>query len=214
MGKEDERIEELWEDYIKQIKSFIEGHGLNAVDLVIEGGVGNGTLMREIVKEVWPQALYLGTDISPALMAGKPRLKGQLTEQALEQITNPAKAEDQILYANCFDGELIRDIMNKTGRQIPILVSLDALYSLLARDLNLWEHKRGDDMVTVKQMLSPNTPYVAQFHLGVVWKDEGRTSLSGSYFILEREAQRLGWEVARFVSNEFPSGSGLLIKKK
>jgi len=162
------------------------------VDLVIEGGVGTGVTFPDIAKRLFPDALYVGTDISADLMVGQPRVSKVIDETTLGiiQAANAGLSfdiRDAVIYANCFDKELVWDIAQKTRRINPILVTLNALYSLLR-----------SDTITPEDMVSSNNPYMAQLHIGVNWEDKGATSLSSPYYSLESAAKSAGWTTERF----------------
>lgn len=176
---------------------------LKTVNLVIEGGVGTGVTMAHISRRLFPEALYVGTDIAERLMIGNTRQSRAIDEGILSTVqavnNHPSLGmQGATIHGNCLDAELIRDIMRKKGRQVPLLASYNALNALLDRKMNPWDRKDERDMTTIDDFVSLHTPYISQLHIGADWDDEGATSLSFSYYHLEEAAKRLGWITERF----------------
>lgn len=178
----------------------------SSVDLVIEGGVGNGTTMSHIVRRLFPRALYIGTDLSPQLMAGKRRLRGQVDDEILQELVsaNSRSARDLekvVIYANCFDSGLIHDIMRKSGRAIPFLVSYNAIGSLADRKMNMLERKEGEDNIPISRWFAPELPYIGQAHIinyGLDWEiDRPPTIFDHKMREVATEAEQNGYAVER-----------------
>lgn len=176
---------------------------LNNVDLVIEGGVGNGRTMPHIVRALFPKALYIGIDLSPTLATYTRSWQvKKIHEKALQKVLNANKHPDlemqeAIIFGNCFDIELIRDIHNKTGCKFPFLVSYNALSSLLDRKMNLWEIKSSEDIYSAEKIVSPESPYVGQLHIihdyTLLIEDGLETCIKSDYRRLEMAAKNSGW---------------------
>lgn len=140
-----------------------------SVDLVIEGGVDNGITMPHIIPRLFPNALYVGTDISPLLMVGKRRISKQIDDDSLQALirANTGVANNlasAVLYANCFDGNLIKDIMRKTGRKVPFLVSFNAIASLADPKISIGRKEPKDD-IPIQQWFNNDLPYIGQLHV-------------------------------------------------
>ncbi len=199
----DPKTRRVTQEWVDGLRPFVEAHPeLQHVDLVVQGGVGSGMLMANVAKGLFPGAFYVGTDLAEALYRRLPRQRGLIAEEELIRITeanaHPASGmERAVIRANCFDGALIRDIAGHVGATSPLLVSDDALYALLGRAVNPWEKKRTEDIFPIDSILSAEMPYVGHIHMGVDWEDEGKTSLSSSYYLLEREAHARGWTTQR-----------------
>ena len=173
------------------------------LDLVIEGGVGNGVEMSHVTRWLLPQAVYVGTDLVEGVAPRMQRQSRSIEPAVLSRVhaanANPTETmDDAIIYANCFDFQLVRDIMTRTGRQLPIFASFNALFALFDRKKNPWDSKTREDVIAMHNAVSPEMPFVAQLHIGVNWEDEGRTVRSSSYFALETEANKSGWITERF----------------
>lgn len=143
-----------------------------SVDLVIEAGIGNGITLPHIVRRLFPNALYVGTDISPQLMfrLRKRRIRNQIDNESIQEIirANAGTAkllEAAVIYANCFDGNLVNDIMRKTERSVPLLVSFNAIGSLTDRKINMDERKEQRDNISVDHWFYPDLPYIGQMHV-------------------------------------------------
>lgn len=192
------------EGWVEGILPLREKHpGLKAVGLVIEGGVGTGVTMAHIARRLFPEALYLGTDLAERLMMGNPRQSRAIDERTLNRVQAANEypslgMQGATIYGNCLDTELIQDIMRRTGRQMPLLASYNALNALLDRKMNPWDRKYEGDLTSIDDIVSPNTPYVAQLHMGADWDDEGATSLSSRYYRLEEAAKASDWITERF----------------
>lgn len=200
--KPDQR--QLIEEWVEGILPLMEKHpGMKDVDLVIEGGVGTGSTLSDIARRLLPDALYVGTDIAERLMTGKPRISREIDEKTLSGIQaandHPSFGmRGAVIHGNCFDTELVRDIARKTEKRNPMLATFNALNALLDRKMNTWDRKDEDDRITLEDMASSNSPYVAQLHIGVDWEDEGQTSSSSRYYRLESAANSAGWTTERF----------------
>lgn len=192
------------EGWVESILPLIERYPtLQAVDLVIEGGVGTGVTMAHIAKRLFPNAFYVGTDLAERLMIGNSRQSRTIDERALSRacVANnfPSLGMDgATIYGNCLDTELVLDIAEKIQRKTPLLASYNALNALLDRKMNPWDRKYESDMITIEDIMSLASPYVGQIHIGADWNDEGATSLSSCYFRLESIAQAVGWTTERF----------------
>ena len=165
-----------WADpYLPYLKQYPL---LQQVDLVIEGGIGT-SISLNIVHRLFPQAVYIGTDLSPRIVGRRPRQINQIDDQILNGILEvdgtfgQKNYENAVIHANCFDTKLIRDIMKKTGRYTPLLFSIDALNALLdMQKMNPWDKKFDVDKYTTQQVITSTSPYVAQLHIAIdVWKE-------------------------------------------
>ena len=96
-------------EWAADILPLLEKHPeLKKTDLVIEGGVGTGITMPDIAHQIFPNTIYIGTDIASQLMVTKKRLIGKIDDDSLIKIseTNNNFASDTgntVLYASCFD---------------------------------------------------------------------------------------------------------------
>ncbi len=183
---------------------------LTQVDLVIEGGVGTGRIMHHIARRFFPNALYVGTDISEMLVGKKGRKKGSIDDDTWQRILRANEYADlgiegAILYGSCFDRELIRDIANKAGRQHALLTTFNALNALIYPDMNPLDKKDKDDIVSIPDMVRrPDSPFVGQLHLIYdedLWTKDAQTTVTESNFkLLELAGQTAGWTTDRFVN--------------
>lgn len=153
--------EQHWIDqFSAQISTLIEKHPhLSSVDMVIEGGVGYGTLMRNVIKRVFPQAFYVGMDLA-SVDSQKSQLR--TIDDEILQLLLTEKAH--IILANCFDNELVNDIAQKTGRKTPLLFSVNSLAALLDYFLQ-GDYQKHEDYVPVDEWFTPQVPYVGHIHL-------------------------------------------------
>ncbi len=191
-------VKKIADAYQAELAPVIEAHAeLGQADLVIEGGVGTGVMARRIVQRLFPETPYVGTDLFPPLV-DTPRQLGKVKGSLLKTVlaAPPRESADDtgsILYANCFDFDLVTDIQRRTGASSPLLFSYNALYALFDRKMNPWERKDYQDRFTEAQMLGEDNVYSGHIHVGVDWSDEGRTAVSNRYFSMEKCAQELGW---------------------
>ncbi len=196
--------QQLIEEWVEGILPLMEKHPrMKDVDLVIEGGVGTGSTLLDIARRLFPDALYVGTDIAERLMTGKSRINRAIDKKTLSGIQaandHPSFGmRGAVIHGNCFDTELVRDIAQKAGKRNPILATFNALNALLDRKMNPWDRKDESDRITLEDMVLSNSPYVAQLHVGADWDDEGATSLSSRYCRLESAANSVGWITERF----------------
>lgn len=193
-------VEEWVEDILPLTDKYPR---LREVDLIIEGGVGGGTTMPQIAQRIFPEALYVGTDIASVLMSSQPRLRGSIDDESLRKVQEANNHPSwgmraAIVRANCFDEDLIRDILRKTGRHNPFLVTFKALNAIGDRKMNPWERKEEYDIVTADQSLGLDSPYVGQIHMPEFWEDEPSDSFSSRFHSLEKGAQGRGWATERF----------------
>lgn len=200
------------EAFAEEIHPLVEKYPrLKTADLVVEGGVGNGVAIAHIARYLFPDVLYVGTELLERRTSINPRQREKIDEAILSRVQTanqpPTLAmQGATIYGNCFDTELIRDIVKKTGRKVPLLVSYNALNALLGREMTHFDKKDRADMRTVGDIVSPNSPYVAQIHMGVDWEDKGKTMFSVEYYRFEEAAKRSGWTTERF-------DNGLLITR-
>ncbi len=181
---------------------------LTQVDLVIEGGVGTGRIMRHIARRFFPNALYVGTDISEMLAGSRRRQSKGIDENAWQRVLRANEypdlgVEGAILYGSCFDGELIRDIANKAGRQHVFLASYNALNALIGHDMNPWDKKDEDDIVSIPDIVRSDSPYMGQLHIiaGDLWgEEEPTTMVESNYRRLELAGQTAGWTTDRIAN--------------
>lgn len=148
------------------------------VDLVVEGAVGSGDLLREVIRLVYPypQTSYVGMDLNPVWkQLYKPRFRRQIDEVRVLKIDRDNQTSiptlggsSERVCANCFDYDLITDLAHKLNRRHPLLVSLNALgalsdpFSFGPGDDDI---KDLDDRQPVEDWFLPESPYVAHLHL-------------------------------------------------
>ncbi len=194
--------------WVGEFRPLLERYPLlRQVDLVIEGGIGNGQTMPHIARAMFPhQALWVGTDLSSALAAGRGRFYGAIDEKTLRKILETNQHPDlamseAIIWANCFDYSLVQDIMRKTGKSFPFLTSFNALPALLDRKLSHYEGKKeSGDVYPLDHVVNKDSPYIGQLHVcnRGIWNDEGPTNdIEGAYYDLEEAAQKAGWATER-----------------
>lgn len=185
------------------IVPFLEKYPhLQDVDLVVEGGVGTGVTMAHMARFLFPNALYVGTDLARRLVS-TPRQFHEVDERALQRIQAANNLpslgmQGATILANCLDGQLVADIAIKTGKHTPILVSFNALNALTDRKMNPWDKKEDGDVFSIRNLASMDVPYVAQVHTGAGWEDEGEPKGDTNYHLLEAAAQNAGWTTERF----------------
>lgn len=182
----------------KATPSYRKGPELNEVNLVIEGGVGTGRIMRYISRGLFPRAIWVGTELSPILTAGKRRLKGEIDDETKKILTTDASQNpnvlEEVLHANCFDANLVYNICQKTGRRKPFLTSFNALFSLLDKNMNLWERKRKEDRILPPEIFR-NSPYIGHLHVSTIpICGNGQTLVERCFLDLERTAREAGWK--------------------
>jgi hypothetical protein len=150
----DEQIIQEWVDVV--IQPILKDHPeLNAADLIIEGGVGSGSTMADIIKVAFPNARYIGMDVIPGF--GNELITTRLPDDLFQDILSNGTETSEIR-ADCFDLELVRDIAQKTGSKFPVLVSFNALYALLHGQNCRHRPESG-------QITGEDSPYTAQIHL-------------------------------------------------
>lgn len=178
---------------------------LNRVDLVVEGGVGNGQTMAHIARAFFPRSRYVGMDLAPTLMASKPRQLHHVDPGALKETLDAnddptLEMDGAILHANCFDGELVTDIAKQTGAQVPFLVSFNALSALVDRKMNPWDSKGDDDITTLERIVG-RSPYMGQLHMlndPSLWEDATPLSaIHKNFYDLEAAAIQTRWQTER-----------------
>ncbi len=174
---------------------------LRQVDIVIEGGVGGNRTIVHVMKKIFPHALYVGMDVADAIAPGN-RLSGSIDEKTLLRILDANKHPDvlmqkAIVKASCVDFDLIRDIMKKTGRSVPLLVTHNALYSLThTRERNPFEKKKSEiEIVRVNELTSLKNPFFAQIHYS-------QEIYPLAELDLKTAAQRAGWKTDNFGKNK------------
>lgn len=182
---------------------------LSQVDLVIEGGVGTSRIMSHVARKFFPNALYVGTDISEMLVSGRRRQRRCVDEDTLQRVLKTNEYADlgiegAILYASCFDADLIRDIANKAGRKHIFLTSYDALNALLYPDMNPLDKKDNDDIITISDMVRRDSPFTGQLHLisdGDLWTPDKQAAVTEhNYQKLELEGKAEGWTTDRMTN--------------
>lgn len=178
---------------------------LNKVDLIIEGGVGNGQTMAHIARAFFPRSRYVGMDLAPTLMASKPRQLHHVDSGVLKEILDAnddptLEMDDAILHANCFDGELVTDIAKQIGAQVPFLASFNALSALVDRKMNPWDSKDDDDITPLEKIVG-RSPYTGQLHMlndPSLWDDAAPLSaIHKNFYDLEAVAMQTGWQTER-----------------
>lgn len=168
--------------------------------LVIEGGVGPGKHMKSIVSNVFPDALYVGTDLAFSLFATLTNPRGEQIRKSVNVNQLEAiKKGDAIVYANCFDNKLISDIANKTGRNPVLLTSIGALRPLMGTESHLGE------VIGFDNGFSGDAPYTGQIHLLYPSLEDYRKKYPEIIKDVENSALRNGWDKV-----EFPTGLAFL----
>lgn len=186
-------------NFTDQINNLLEKYPmLKDSGLVVEGGVGHGTKMRNVVSSTFPKAFYVGVELcSPETES----IEKVLPQKYLEGILN---GQSSVLLANCFDYDLIKDIMTKTRSGNPILFSVNALGALDSPFLPGDFSKRGDYVNPLEWFIN-NVPYIAHIHLfrdsEGEWK-ETKEIYAGQTI---RSAQKNGW-----IIEDLPSGIAVI----
>src|SRR5581483_11567724 len=146
------------------LSELIERHPrLQSIDLIVEAGIGNGRVMPYVAKRLFPEAIYLGTD----LVLPAPHYRTSIDDEGLSRLAQANEAGDineSILNANAYDYELVSDILEKTGRSNALLVSCNALFALSDKFGTPWDIKSKPDQVSLREMIRPDSPYQAQLH--------------------------------------------------
>lgn len=176
---------------IKQLIS--EYPQLGAPRLIIEGGVGPGKYMRSIVSDIFPDALYIGTDLAFSLFATLTNPGGEQIRKSVD--LNQLKAiqkGDTIVYANCFDTKLINDIANKTGRNPVLLTTIGALRPLMGTESHLGE------VISFDNGFSRDAPYTGQIHLLYPSLEDYRKKYPEIVNQAEYSAIKNGWNKIEF----------------
>ena len=155
-------------------------------NLVVEGGVGTGTLMRQTVAQLFPQAVYVPTDLAADRFSG---------EQTVTAANISAIESGQVLFADCYDYPLIAQLKRQQADSLlAVLVSINALYALLNTRANPWNKKSTRNIHTIAGVLT-DSPYAAQLHLATTdlwdeaWRDRRRAA---SFLQMETTAKNLG----------------------
>lgn len=186
---------------------------LEQVDLVIEGAVGGNRAMAYAAKFLFPDALYVGADLHPLMIPmHKMRLSGSFDPQTFKQVQEANKSdglfpEGALVCADCFDKDLVQDIMQRGACRFPLLVSIDGLPFLLSH-LNAGDRKPTSDYHSIENILSRKTPFIGQLHVASsqLWHDDGpKPGNEGYYYALEESAQAMGW-----ISDRLPNALILL----
>jgi hypothetical protein len=194
------------EEWVEGIVPLVERYPqLQDTDLVVEGGMGTGRITTHIAKRLFPNAIYIGTDIADALTHYFQRLRGEIDDETLQRVLdanhNPTyNMENALVYGNCFDWKLITDVANKTDTHHPLLISKNALFALTDRKANPWDRKVFEDLITFTGMTQLPSIYKAQLHLGIVWdlEPQGDNISGDAYYNLEQAARSAGWTTERF----------------
>lgn len=191
-------------DWASDLKPLIERNPrLSQVDIVFEGGVGTNRTMVHIMRKLFPYALYVGIDVAEGLSQDG-RLSESIDKETLQRILDinchpNMFMEKAMVKANCFDFDLIRDIAEKTGRSVPLLVTYNALYSLMHEtERTPFENKQSKrEIVTIEGLTSLENPFIAQIH--VISIDNSRVAQIHEVLSekLEITAQRAGWKTDR-----------------
>lgn len=194
------------ENWVVELEPLVERNPfLKQVDLVIEGGVGNGRTMAHITKALFPNALYVGMDISEMLSLGR-YLRREADEEAIKEVVEAnqrpsVQMNGAMFMANCFDYDLIRDIMKKQGRRNPLLASYNAFAALVDKRMNIQEKKSEADLIKIDEIVSSDSPFTAQLHINndsELWEEENRNGLRDNFHALEEAARNNGWKSERF----------------
>lgn len=206
--------EALISEWVQKLQPLKESYPtLATVDLVVEGGVGTGRIMAHVVQRLFPNAVYVGTDISFYLNGGKRRLRSEIDDEILESVLqanqDPFNPNEAVVFGNCFDVDLIEDFAKKVGAQTPILVSHNGLAALTTKGICHHDKKRSDEIYSISHIISM-TPYIAQLHVSSnegyqVWAGEDKAEffMFNGYYQLEEEAQKAGYTTERLDNGLF-----------
>lgn len=211
LGEDNKQIIEKWASYLEpQLGPLKERH---RVDLVIEGGVGSDKFMAHLARRLFPDALWVGTELCPELVrvisTNQQRFSGCIDGPTLQEIQRINQFPDftmkgAIIYGNCFDYSLVKDVAKRAGSVAPLLASFNALPALL--DIK----KKEPDRRSVKDVVSLSSPFVGQFHIQEwsLWsEDPPRDCIQNAYCSLEKAALQTGWTTKRI-------DSGLLLVRQ
>lgn len=175
---------------IRLLKS--QAPSLQDIDLVVEGGVGTGLSMNRVIRNAFPQSLYLGMELLAP---------GESVEKVIPETSVWAMKHNfpRTVLANCFDNDLIRDMMAKTDTKKPLLFSVNALAALDSYWLPGDCQKRGE-YVPIEEWFSNSVPYVAHIHLERnedIWRSvREQDDVFGIHFKeVAQEATSHGWQV-------------------
>lgn len=197
---------ESWKQVLSPI--FERHPVLSQVDLIIEGGVGGGRFMPHLIRALFPQAVYIGTDISEefaqSLGFHGPRLRGTVADSVVRDIIAEHELpttdrEKAMIRANCLDMELVRDLMAKLAKRKVMLVSYNAMGSLQGKEINIWEKKNDGDRLPLNLTTQPDSPYEAMLHLiNTEYGAWGSLSMNRGFFELLDSSQAAGWQIEQF----------------
>ncbi|PIS08931.1 hypothetical protein COT75_04245 [Candidatus Beckwithbacteria bacterium CG10_big_fil_rev_8_21_14_0_10_34_10] len=195
---------------------------LNQVDLVVEGGRGNRHGVREIVRNAFPQAIYIAMDLSAAVISYITktkstedccrRIKGSLTMAEIEELIKyqdyglefPSPSFETIR-ANCFDTKLVENIAGQTNKKFPLLITGNALYALSSEGgISRYESRLTEDIFPIKQWFTNESPYAGQIHLSMALREEGY--LAYEFEQVQTAALENYWQVV-------PIRNGLIVIK-
>lgn len=158
------------EEWARPVLSLIERNPLlRQVNLVVEGGIGRGQTMPHVVRKLFPDALYVGMDLSRFMFSVR-RYTGSVDTGTIDGIIyanqHPSiPMKGAIIRANCFDTTLVDDIAKKTDRDIPMFASWRALNAFLNEGLSAHEDKRREDETSLEDIVSPVSPFRVQLYL-------------------------------------------------
>lgn len=188
--------QQLIKDWAKDLFPLLEKYSqLKKTDLVIEGGFGNGITLPHIMRLLFPTAKYVGIDLARGFGS---YFSGEESYGKIASANeHPTLAMDKAkINGNCFDLELIQQLVRLSSSQYPVLCSWNALNALFDRKMNPWDSKRSEDRRSPQDVVAENSPYRAQFHMGVDWEDN--SGFSSYYFSLEDKGKEAGWVTERF----------------
>lgn len=192
--------------YLKDVVYIKEKFSdLKKVDLIVEGGVGTGELWSLVSLTLFPNSFWVGTNLT--LMDSKKRKLNEIPQEdfnVLKNINNEKQwnydsVSKSTIFGNCFDNQLINEIIHKTGVKYPILTSFNALYALFSRDLGHFEGKKDSrDIVSVRNALT-NSPYKAQLHMinRYIWEEPNNNVLTKIFHEFEETAKELEYTTER-----------------
>jgi len=219
IGYLDQEMQQDAKDWAEGILPLLKKYPqLNDIDCVIEGGKGNGRITAHVAKILFPQALYVGTDLSPSLNRALhlKRLHEAIDPISLQNIMaankNPSyEMQGATISGSCFDGPLIMDILKKTGRNHPLLITKNALSAILGREVDPGERKKDEDKIGLDTLINNPNLYEAQIHIGIFWDDTpaGTDNVSDRFYWLENAAVSQD----KWITEKFDCGLFLLQKK-
>ncbi len=198
---------------VNDIRDPLQLNGLLNPSVVVEGGKGQGTLLEQVIQNLFPLALYIGTDLAREVVGNQPSINGTNIESLLASGLAEGRTDTttnlNLIKADCFDVDLlcqIRTLLNNTNSHV-ILISLNALFALFDHKANPWTSKDSSAIHSMATVLK-NPSYRAHLHLAStdLWDKEWRDkAVAPSFFRLESTAKEEGWKTVR-ISGELVDG--------